>query len=212
MCFQCDEKAVHLVRCTGSKRWTKHKPLRNDTVLLWMGTSQDSHCQWTVGCIPAWLNCLFVVEDAESSVHGLLALVQTFGTEPICQTASMLIVEERHQPPMQSLHEGSCSCKPVFGVGNTYIVPISVIQGAAHLPPLPPQPDSSRWYLSNTTDLNAFNLFHINSITSAKKYSIRGEWLRKSGHTPPELSRTPWWWNSPPPASIQRVPWYLALR
>jgi len=41
--FQCDEQAVHIVRCTGSTRWRKHNPPRNDTVHLWMGTSPDSH-------------------------------------------------------------------------------------------------------------------------------------------------------------------------
>ena len=159
--FQCDEQAVHMVRCTGSTRWRKHKPPRNDTVLLWMGTSPDSHFKSTAGRIPARLKCLFVVEDAESSVKGLLALVQTFATGPIRQTAGMVIVEERHQPPMQPLHDGSYRRKPLFGVGTTYIVPISAIQGAVHLLPLTPQPDSSRWYLSNTIDLNAFNLFYM---------------------------------------------------
>jgi len=56
--FQCDEQAVHMVRCTGSTRWRKHKPPRNDTVLLWMGMSSDSHFQSTAGGIPVWLKCL----------------------------------------------------------------------------------------------------------------------------------------------------------
>jgi len=107
------------------------------------------------------MKCLFIVEDAESSVKGLLALVQTFATGPIRQTAGMVIVEEMHQPPMQPLHDGSYRRKPLFGVGTSYIVPISAIQGAVHLLPLTPQPDSSRWYLSNTIDLNAFNLFYM---------------------------------------------------
>jgi len=159
--FHCDEQAFHMVRCTGSTRWRKHKPPRNSTVLRWMGTSPDSHFKSTEGCIPAWLNCLFVVEDAESSVKGLYALVQTFATGPIRQTAGMVIVEERHQPPMQPLHDGSYRCKPRFGIATTYIVPISTIQGAVHHLPLRPQRDSSRWYLSNTIDLNAFNLFYM---------------------------------------------------
>jgi hypothetical protein len=53
-----------------------------------------------VGLIPARFKCLFVIKDAESSVIGLLALVQTFAAELIPQTAVMVIVEERHQPPM----------------------------------------------------------------------------------------------------------------
>jgi hypothetical protein len=73
--FHCDEQAVHMVRCTGSARWRTHRPPRNDSVLLWMGTSPDSHFQSTAGCIPTQLKCLFVIEDAKSSVKGLLALV-----------------------------------------------------------------------------------------------------------------------------------------
>jgi len=157
MSFQCDVQAVHMVCCTGSRRWRKHKPPRNDTVLLWMGTSPDNHFKSTAGCIPARLKCLFVVEDAESSATPLLTLVQTFATRPICQTAGMVIVKERHQPPMQPLHDGSYRCKPLFGIGTTYIVPISVIRGTVHLLPLMPQPDSLWWYLSNTIELNAFN-------------------------------------------------------
>jgi len=42
--FQCHAKAVYMVHCTGSTRWRKHKPPRNDTVLLRMGTSLASHC------------------------------------------------------------------------------------------------------------------------------------------------------------------------
>ena len=111
--FQCDEQAVHMVRCTGSTRWRKHKPPRNDKALLWMGTSLDSHFMATAGCIPTRLKCLFVVEDAESSVKRLLALVQTFETGPIRQTAGTMIVEKRHQPPMQPLQDGSYYRKPL---------------------------------------------------------------------------------------------------
>ena len=64
-----------MVRCTGSTRWRKHQPPRNDTVLLWMGMSPDSHFQSTAGRIPARLKCLYIVKDAELSVRGLLALV-----------------------------------------------------------------------------------------------------------------------------------------
>jgi hypothetical protein len=159
--FQCNERAVHMVRCTGSTRWRKHKPPRNDTVCLWMGMSPDSQFKLTAERIPARLKCLFVTKDAESSIKGLLALVQTFTTGPIRQTAGMLIVEERHQPLMPPLHNGSYCHQPLFGSGTTYIIPISTIQEAVHLLLLTPQPDSSRWYLSNTIDLNAFNLFYM---------------------------------------------------
>jgi len=159
--FQCDEQAVHMVHCTGSTRWRKHKPPRNDTELLGMGTSPDSHFETTAGHIPPRLKCLFVVENAESRVKGLVALVQTFATGPIRQTAGMVIVEERHQPPMQPLHDGSYHRKPHFGVGITDILPIYAIQRAGHHLPRTPQPDSSRWYLSLLIDLNAFNLFYL---------------------------------------------------
>jgi hypothetical protein len=126
-----------------------------------MGTSPDSHSKSTAGCIPAQLKCHFVVADAESSGKGLLALVQMFPTGPRRQTAGPVIVEERHQPPMQPLRNGSYHFKPLFGVGTTYIVPISGIDGAVHLLPLKPQPDSSRLYLFNTINLDAFNLFYM---------------------------------------------------
>jgi len=82
-----------MIRCTGSTRWRKHKPPRNDTVLLWMGTSPDSHIKSTAECYPAELNCLLVVEDAKFNVEGHLALVQTFATGPTCQTVGMVIVQ-----------------------------------------------------------------------------------------------------------------------
>jgi len=97
---QCDKQAVHMVCCTGSTGWRRHQPPRHDTVLLGMGTSLESHLMSTAGCIPASWKCLSIVEDAESSVKGLRALVQTFETGPIRQTARMVLVEDWHQPPM----------------------------------------------------------------------------------------------------------------
>jgi hypothetical protein len=73
----------------------------------------------------------------------------------------MVIVEERHQPLMETLHNGSYFHKPRFSSGTTFIVPISAIQGAVHLLLLTPQQDSSAWYFSNTIDLNYFNLFYM---------------------------------------------------
>jgi hypothetical protein len=107
------------------------------------------------------LKCLLVVKDAESSVKGLLSLVQTFATGPIRQTAGMVIVEERHQPQMQPLHNGRYHCKSLFGVGTTYIVPISAIEGAVHLLPVMPQSDGSWGYLRNAIDFNLVNLFYM---------------------------------------------------
>jgi len=63
--FQCYQQAVHMVRCTGSTRWRKHKLPRNDTVLCWMGMSPDSDFMSTAGLIPALLKSLFFVEDAQ---------------------------------------------------------------------------------------------------------------------------------------------------
>ena len=161
MSFQSDEQAVHMVCCTGSTRWRNHKPQRDQTVLLWMGTSPDSHFRSTAGTIPARWKCLLVVEDSESSINGLLALVQMFETGWIRQTAGMVIVEERLQPPMRPLHNGSYRCKPLFVIGTTHIVSIQAIQAAVHLLPLTPQPDSSRCYLGDTIDLNAFNSIYM---------------------------------------------------
>jgi len=124
-------------------------------------TSPDCHFNSTAGHIRTLLKCLFVVTDAESSVNVLRALVQMFATGPICQTAGIVIIEERHQPPMQPFHNGSYRRKHLFGVGTTYIIPLSVIQAAIHLLPLKPQQDCSRWYFSNILDLNAFNVFYM---------------------------------------------------
>jgi len=150
-----------MVCCTGSTRWRNHKPSRNDTVLLWMGTSSDSHFKSTAECIHTPLKCLFVVEDAESSVQGVLTLVQKFATGPIQQTAGMAIVEKRYQRPMRQLHDGSYRRKPLLAIGITHFVHIRAIQGAVHLLPLMPQPDSSWWYLSNTIELKVFNLLYM---------------------------------------------------
>ena len=48
--------------------------------------------------------------------------------------------------------------------------------------------------------------------SSAKKYSVRAEWLHQSGRTPSEPSETPRWWSTPRPASIQRITLYIPLR
>jgi hypothetical protein len=46
------------------------------------------------------LKSLFIVEDTQLSIKGLLALVQTFATGPIDQTAGMVVVKETDQPSM----------------------------------------------------------------------------------------------------------------
>jgi len=70
--FPCNEQAVHMVCCTGSTRWRNNKPPRNGTVLLWMGTSLDSHFKSGAGLMPTRLNYLFVVEDPDPALKGVL--------------------------------------------------------------------------------------------------------------------------------------------
>ena len=126
-----------------------------------MGTSPDRHFKSTAGCIPTQLKSLSFIEDAEMSVKGLPALVQTFSTGPIGQTPGMVIVEERHQPLTQPFQDGSYLRKPLSCVRTSYIIPISPIQGSVHLLAPMPQPDSLQWYFPNTFDLNAFNVFYM---------------------------------------------------
>jgi len=158
--FECNERAVHMVPCTGSTRWRKHMPPRDESMHPWMGKSPDSHFMSAGGCLGTWLKVDVIVEDAELSVKSLLTSVQTFVAKPICQTAVMVILEERHQPQLATLHNGSYYPKPLCSVGTTCIGYISMIQGAVHRLPLMPQPDSTRWYLSNTMELNGCNLFY----------------------------------------------------
>jgi len=70
-----------------------------------MGMSLDSPCNATAECSSAWFKCVFVVEDAESSIIGLIAMVQLFPTGPVHETIGMVVVEERHQSPMQPSHD-----------------------------------------------------------------------------------------------------------
>jgi len=150
--LQCDEQAVHIVRCTGYTWWRQHKPPRNDRVQHWMATCSDSQFKATAGRIPTRLKSYFIVEAAESGVKGLLALVQTIATGPISSSAGMVIVEQRHQPLMQYLHKESHHGKPLPSVGTPYIISLSTIESAVHLLPLTPQPESTQWYLSNMID------------------------------------------------------------
>jgi hypothetical protein len=102
--FQCDEQALDMVRCTGPSWWRKHKPPRNNTVHLWMGTRLDSHLKSTAGHITTWLKWLFIIQDDESSIKGLVALVHTIVTGPIHHCAGMGIIKERNQPPIEPLN------------------------------------------------------------------------------------------------------------
>jgi hypothetical protein len=130
-------------------------------VFLLLGTSSDAHLKLTAGYIPAQLKCLFIVENTTSSIIGPLALAVMFATEPIRQTAGMVIVEKRHQPLKEPLHNERYRRKRLFGIETSYIVLILAIQRAVHRLPLTPQPESSHWNLSNTIDLNAVNVFYM---------------------------------------------------
>jgi len=130
-------------------------------MLLSMGTSPESPFKSTVGHIPAWLNCLFIVEDVQLRVKVLLALNQMLATGLITQTAGMVIVEEWHQPPMQSLMNRRYHCKTLFGIQTNDIVPIHAIQGAEYHLPLMPQPHSLWWYLCNKIALSQINLIYM---------------------------------------------------
>jgi len=105
--FEGDEQAVHMVRRTGCTRWRQNQPSSNDMVRLLVGNSPDSQFKSTTGGIPGLLKCLVIIDDAESNVDGLLAMVQMIATGPIRQTAGMVSVEESHQGPMQPLQHGS---------------------------------------------------------------------------------------------------------
>jgi len=126
-----------------------------------MGTSPDSQYRSTAGLILASLKCHYIVEAAESIKEGLLAMVQTFATGPKHLNAGMVIIEQRDQPPMEPMHNGSYHRTPPVGVRMSQIIPISMIEGAVHHHPLTLQPDSMPWYLSNLIDLNALNLVYV---------------------------------------------------
>jgi len=84
-----------------------------------MGTSPNSHFKSTAVHITVWSKWLFVIDDAKLSVQGLPAMIETFAPWRIHLTAGMVMVEGRHQPPMQRLNDGSNQRKPLFGVRTT---------------------------------------------------------------------------------------------
>jgi hypothetical protein len=88
-------------------------------------------------------------------------LIQTFPTGSLRQNAAKVIVQQRYRPPIHLLNDGSYCLKPLSDIGTIYIIHLCAMQGAVHLPPQTPQPDSSLWYVSNTIDMNAFNGFHM---------------------------------------------------
>lgn len=115
----------------------------------------------TAGHIPVQLNCHCIFEHAASNVTWLVALIETFALGSIYQSAGMVLVDERHQPPMQPLHDGSYHDIHLFAVRIIYFFSVSLIQGAVHLLPLWLQQDSTSLYFRNMIDSNSFNLFYI---------------------------------------------------
>jgi len=110
------------------------------------------------GCISVHLKSHFINDNAEAAIKGLHLLVQRFAAGPIYQNAGMVIASKQHEPLMQPLNNGSYHSKPLFGIGTTYIVPISAIQQDVRYLPLTPHTNSTWWYLSDTIDLNATNV------------------------------------------------------
>lgn len=96
-----------MVHYTGYTRWRMHKPLRTNAQRLWIEPSPVTYFLSTAVGNPAYWTCLLVIEDADSSMVGLLALVQTVVSRQMPQTTGILLVEGRHQPPMQHIHNGS---------------------------------------------------------------------------------------------------------
>jgi hypothetical protein len=83
-----------------------------------------------------------------------LALVTTLIPGPIRQPSGLLTVQEKPQ------EDDSTRRRPNFCVGSRYIVPLRLIERAAHLIPYDIAEDNNKWFVNNTIDLNAFNLFY----------------------------------------------------
>ena len=167
--FQSEaEQQIHVIRCTGLEAWRNQNAPRNDHVLLWTNDTSGSQFATSQGRIPARVDCLFSLKDEGEGGEGengkgeggtvisCMALVTTLVPGPIRQPEGMMLVEQRDQAPWQERHRQI----PLTGVGATYIVPLRAIQCAAHLIPLDPSAANRRWYLSNTVDLEAFNLLY----------------------------------------------------
>jgi hypothetical protein len=171
-----DEQEIHIIRSTGSEPWRLRRPPRNDTVLLWTGVTDERHFASSRGRIPARVDCIFHVRDPitvtgnSESEHDpdqmsqwSMALVSTLVPGIIKQPEGMIIVEQK-QLLVDSGFPGPTGRhrKPNMGAGARYIVPVTAIQSGAHLIPIPNTGDYApqRWYLSNTVDLQAFNLLY----------------------------------------------------
>jgi len=122
---------------------------------------------WGLVWIPtsSWLLHIFLhvwsVLTAESSVKGLLALVLIFATGTICQTAVMMSIKERCQPPTQSLHVADYHRMLCFGARAAGIICVCAIQRGLHLVLLTVQSGSMQLYLSNTNNLIIVNLVYM---------------------------------------------------
>jgi hypothetical protein len=152
--FQGDEEDVHVVRCTGTEPSRKFKWARNDYVFLRPNQYVEGNFASTRGRIPARLNCLFLAQESKFGVVTPLALVTTLIPGPIRQPSGLLTVQEKPQ------EDDSTRRRPNFCVGSRYVVPLRLIERAAHLIPYDIADDNNKWFVNNTIDLNAFNLFY----------------------------------------------------
>lgn len=159
MSFQCNWKAADIVCSTGPTRWRLFQPSRNDAIIFRMGTGPDSRIWWTAGCITTRFKYLIIVEDAESSVTGHLALDQRVPHRAIHHSARLVIIVDRYELPNQPLHGGSYWHRSLFGIWSSWVITVSMTEAPVHLDPLTPLADSTQWNLCNITDFNAFKIF-----------------------------------------------------
>jgi hypothetical protein len=152
--FQGDEEDVHVVQCTGTEPSQKFKLARNDYVFLRPDQYVEGNFASTRGRIPACINCLFLPQESKFGVMTSLALVTTLIPGPIRQPSGLLTVQEKPQ------EDDSTQRRPNFCVGSRYIVPLRLIERAAHLIPYDIADHNNKWFVNNTIDLNTFNLYY----------------------------------------------------
>ncbi|KAF8533230.1 hypothetical protein BDD12DRAFT_899866 [Trichophaea hybrida] len=139
--FQQDEEDVHVVRYTGTEPSRKCKWARNDYVFLRPNQYVEGNFASTRGRIPAHLNCLFFAQESKFGVVTPLALVTTLIPGPIRQPFGQLTVQEKPQ------EDDSTRRRPNFCVGSRYVVPLRLIERAAHLIPYDIADDNNKWLL-----------------------------------------------------------------
>jgi hypothetical protein len=83
-----------------------------------------------------------------------LTLVSTLIRGAICQPSSLLMELEKPQ------EDHSTQRRPNFCIGLCYIIPLRLIELAAHLIPYGIADDNNKWIVNNTNNLNIFNLLN----------------------------------------------------